>query len=327
MPDGTRGAMPLVWGGSRAPNSGRAADRLPDYAMPPFDGIGANETIVAVTHDVCDFISTVDTPAVWELNLWYHLLNCGFRTRISGETDFPCIYGERVGLGRVYVEMPGDVPLRFEEWIAGLADGRSYVGDGMSHLSRFTVNGVTMGESSSNGSASVLKLDKRSKVRVATQVAALLPERPSDEAKLIQSRRLDEKPYWHLERSRVGETRRVPVELIVNGESVAQREIEADGNWNDLEWDIELTRSSWVAIRVFPSLHSNPIFVELDAQPIRVNRQSAAWCRQAVDVCWEQKKTRVRAEELSAAQAAYDHARQMYDRIIDEASASWPVGP
>ena len=75
-----------------------------------FDGIGANEYIVDVVHDAVDFISTVDTPAVWELNIWYHTLNCGFRTRISGETDFPCIYGERVGLGRIYVKMPRRCP-------------------------------------------------------------------------------------------------------------------------------------------------------------------------------------------------------------------------
>ena len=78
---------------------------LPTYEMPAFDGIGANEYIVDVTHDACDFISAVDTPFVWELNIWYHTLNCGFTTRISGETDFPCMYGERVGLGRGYVKM------------------------------------------------------------------------------------------------------------------------------------------------------------------------------------------------------------------------------
>ena len=79
-------------------------DELPNYEMPKFDGIGANEYIVDVAHDAVDFISTVDTPSVWELNIWYHTLNCGFRTRISGETDFPCIYGERVGLGRILCE-------------------------------------------------------------------------------------------------------------------------------------------------------------------------------------------------------------------------------
>jgi hypothetical protein len=86
---------------------GRAADKLPDYAMPPFDGIGANEFVVDTVHGVCDFISSVDTPAVWELNCWYHTLNCGMTTRISGETDFPCIYGDKVGLGRVYVKLEG----------------------------------------------------------------------------------------------------------------------------------------------------------------------------------------------------------------------------
>jgi hypothetical protein len=63
--------------------------------MPKFDGIGANEYVVDVTHDAVDFISAVDTPSVWELNIWYHQLNAGFRNRHSGETDFTCIYDKR----------------------------------------------------------------------------------------------------------------------------------------------------------------------------------------------------------------------------------------
>ena len=60
---------------------------LPNYEMPGFDGIGANEYIVDVTYpDTVDFISDGDTPYLWELNIWYHTLNVGFRTRISGET-------------------------------------------------------------------------------------------------------------------------------------------------------------------------------------------------------------------------------------------------
>jgi hypothetical protein len=40
------------------------ADRqIPSPEVPAFDGIGANEYIVTVTHpDAVDFISTVDTP-------------------------------------------------------------------------------------------------------------------------------------------------------------------------------------------------------------------------------------------------------------------------
>ena len=38
------------------------SEGCPPDEMPPFDGIGANEYIVGVTHDLVDFISTVDTP-------------------------------------------------------------------------------------------------------------------------------------------------------------------------------------------------------------------------------------------------------------------------
>jgi hypothetical protein len=74
---------------------------LPSFQMPAFDSIGANEYIADVTQPgLVDFISAGDTPYVWELSIWYHTLNVGFRTRISGETDFPCIYDGRVGQGR-----------------------------------------------------------------------------------------------------------------------------------------------------------------------------------------------------------------------------------
>ena len=112
-------------------------DHLPNFNMPRFDGIGANEYVVDVCHNVCDFISSVDTPIVWELAIWYHTLNCGYDCRISGETDFPCIYGDRVGLGRIYVKLPKNSKLSYQEWVKGLKDGRSYVGDGLSHLMDF----------------------------------------------------------------------------------------------------------------------------------------------------------------------------------------------
>ena len=124
------------------------ATDLPNFEIPPFDGIGANEYIVDVTHDAVDFISTVDTPAPFELNIWYHTLNCGYRCKISGETDFPCIYGERVGLGRSYVKLADGI-LDFDRWAQGIKDGRSYVSDGRSHLVDFRVDDVAVGEGGS----------------------------------------------------------------------------------------------------------------------------------------------------------------------------------
>lgn len=321
LPDGSR-AAPSTRKGDNGPRSGgRAADKLPDFAMPPFDGIGANEYIVTVTQDACDFISAVDTPAIWELNIWYHTLNSGFRTRISGETDFPCIYGERVGLGRIYVQLDEGQPLTYERWVMGLKNGRSYCGDGLSHVLRFEVDGTEMGQAKKDGAdVSELRLSKPKRVTVKTDVAALLDAEQSEEGRSIQTRRLDEKPYWNLERCRIGQSRRVPVELVINGEVAQRKEIEADGRVNELTWEVDIDRSSWMAVRILPSVHTNPIFVAVGDQPIRPSRASAEWCRRAVDVCWEQKKGLIRESEREAAAAAYQKAREIYDQRMAEST-------
>jgi hypothetical protein len=327
MPDGKRGPLPNTWGGSRPGQSGRAADKLPDYAMPPFDGIGANEYIVAAPNDACDFISTVDTPAVWELNIWYHVLNTGLKTRISGETDFPCIYGERVGLGRVYVQMDPKLPMTYDQWVRGLLDGRSYVGDGASHVRKFAVNEHQLGQIDAERRVSEIHLNKPEKVQVTASLATFLTATPTEEALQIKNRRLDEKPYWHIERSRIGTSRTVPVELIVNGQAVAKQDLTADGNWNDLQWEVQVEQSSWIALRIFPSMHTNPIFVHVDQKPIQPSKLSAQWCRDAVDVCWNKKSPLIRAEERDAAQAAYNIAREYYDRAIQAALAQTAPAP
>ncbi|MBX6311327.1 MAG: CehA/McbA family metallohydrolase [Isosphaeraceae bacterium] len=289
------------------------ATELPNFEIPPFNGIGANEYIVDVVHDAVDFISTVDTPAPWELNIWYHTLNCGFRTRISGETDFPCIYGERVGLGRVYVKL-ADGKLDFDRWVEGIKQGRSYVSDGRSHLVDFQVEEVAVGESGSE-----LRLDGPRRVKVKARVGAYL-EPASEKALAIRDRPLSEKPYWDLDRARLGRTRQVPVEVVVNGKAVAREVIEADGTFRDVTFEVPIERSSWVALRIYPSSHTNPVFVLVGGKPIRASRQSAEWCLQGVDQCWSQKQRLIRVQERDEARKAYDVAREVYRKIRDEAA-------
>jgi hypothetical protein len=326
LPNGQRARQPTNQ--FQPASGGRAADKLPDYAMPRFDGIGANEFIVAVAHDACDFISTVDTPAIWELNIWYHTLNCGFRSRISGETDFPCIYGDRVGLGRVYVQLNPNEELDFDAWVNGLKDGRSYCGDGMSHVLKFEAKAITAGEPDgekvrmgwpgSDGKISQLNLDQPEQVQISTSIAALLEEQPSPMTNAIRNRRLDQKPYWHIERCRLGDTRNVKAELIVNGQPVQSKEIQANGSVQDIDWNIKIAESSWVAVRILPSLHTNPIFIEVGGKPIRASRKSAQWCREAVDVCWNSKKNQIRNSEKVAAKQAYDQAAAIYEKIMSQ---------
>jgi hypothetical protein len=290
-------------------------DYLPNYNMPKFNGIGANEYIVDVVHDVCDFISAVDTPSIWELNIWYHTLNCGYTCRISGETDFPCIYSDRVGLGRAYVKLHADEELTFDNWVQAIKDGRSYCCDGLSHLYDFQVNGLGVGEKGDGGRSSVLAINSGDALKLSVNAAALLAKTPRED---IRSRRLDQKPYWHVERARIGDTGQVPVELIVNGQSVETIKIDADGSVQELTFDYKPAISSWVALRIFPSSHTNPVFVEVDGKPIRASTRSAKWCLDAVDVCWESKKQRIRAEEQEAAMAAFAVAREAYRTILAE---------
>ena len=333
MPDGSREFPPKQ---RDAGWQGKDTNKLPDYAMPRFDGIGANEYVVTVAHDVCHFISAVDTPSIWELNVWYHTLNAGFRARISGETDFPCIYGDKVGLGRIYVKLNKDQPLDFDNWILGVRDGRSYCGDGLSHILDFKVTApataavtdsiistVSVGELGSSKKLSTVELAKPANVKVSFDVNALLAEKMNDNTESIRKRRLDAKPYWHIERCRVGQTREVPVEIIVNGQVAATKNITADGKTQPLSFDIPIKQSSWVAVRILPSVHTNPIWVEVGGQPVRASKKSIDWCKQAVEVCWNAKKNQIRERdgEREAAKAAYDEAAKIYEARLKEAMA------
>jgi hypothetical protein len=284
---------------------------LPNYEVPGFDGIGANEYIVDVTHpDAVDFISAGDTPSVWELNIWYHTLNVGFRTRISGETDFPCITDDRVGLARSYAKVIG--PLTYRKWIDSVQAGRNYVSDGRSHLFDFSVDGV---ESGTTGSELTIESPRR--VKVTLGAAARLDDMPND---VVRGRRYDETPYWDLERARIGTSREVAVEIVVNGAPVATKTLLADGTLRTLTFDVPLERSSWIAARIYPSSHTNPVFALVGGQPIRASRRSAEWCLAAVNQCWTQKAPRIRATEIDDARNAYDHARRVYRQRIAEST-------
>jgi len=280
---------------------------LPNYIMPKMDNIGANEYIVTVTQDAVDFYSLGDTPAKWELNMWYHTLNCGFRTRASGETDFPCITDQRVGMSRSYFKADGAV--NYDKYVAALKNGAGYVSEGGSHLMDFTVNGQGAGVNKSE-----INIRGKQSIKVSVAVAAYLPEGMIDS---LQSKILGNS-FWNIEWSRIGKSRNVQVELIVNGRPVDTVTIAADGKINKVNFNYSIDHSSWVAVRIWGSSHSNPVFVIVDGKPIR-EKKSAEWCRKAVDQCWKMKSGNIKPDERAQAEVAYDKARKIYDSIIKDA--------
>jgi hypothetical protein len=282
---------------------------LPSYQMPAFDGIGANEYIADVTQPgTVDFISAGDTPYVWELSIWYHTLNVGYRTRISGETDFPCIYDGRVGQGRGYAKIDG--ALTYAKWLDAIRNGRTYVSDGRSHLMDFSVNGTQVGTQNSE-----VRLTASGAVTANVRVAALLDQFPDE---TLRNLSYDQKPYWSLERARIGNTKRVPVELVVNGKPVAKQEVPADGAVHNIAFQTTISKSSWMAVRILPSSHTNPIFVLVGGKPIRASRRSAEWCLAAVHQCWTQKARNIAPAQIDEAKKTYENAAAIYRGLITE---------
>jgi hypothetical protein len=295
----------------------RAAGELPNFAVPAMNGVGAMEICVSVAHGACDFISAMDTPRIAEWNMWYHLLNCGFPLKVSGETDFPCMSGERVGQGRVYVQLGTQRRLDFAAWCDGLARGRSYVSDGFAHALAFKVNGTTPGFGD-------VRLEAPGEVTVEAQVAfapatpalvahgfALPPDgqRWSGDTVTLHGPRTDTLTPG-------GE--RV-VEIVVNGRPAASARVPADGKIHPLQFRVPVAPSSWVALRQFPQLHTNPVNVYVGDAPIRASNRSALWCLETIERLREQRRNSIREPERAAAMQAYDEAVEKFRRLAEEA--------
>ncbi len=288
----------------------KPTNELPNYIVPKMDWIGANEYIATVTQNLIDFFSLGDTPAPWELNMWYHTLNSGFRPRAAGETDYPCITDERVGHARSYFNTSG--PITYDAFVEALQKGRNYVSDGRSHIIDFAVNKVEPGLKNSE-----LFIKGRKTLNITANVAAYLDTQQSDLFSDIMKRPLTEQPYWHLERARIGSSREVGVELIVNGYPVDTATIVADGQFKKIKFTYPVEKSSWIALRIFPSSHTNPVFVLVDGKPIRI-KKSAEWCKQALLQCWKTKEPGIKDEEKDDARVFYKKAEEVYDAIIKE---------
>jgi hypothetical protein len=110
------------------------------------------------------------------------------------------------------------------------------------------------------------------------------------------------------------------VEIIVNGEVVATRELAADGHIEAMKFPVELKQSSWVAVRILPSVHTNPVFVEVAGKPIRASRRSAEWCEEAVKVCWNAKQNNIRPKNAMLRKSLTIRRLRFTARFVEEST-------
>jgi hypothetical protein len=122
-----------------------------------------------------------------------------------------------------------------------------------------------------------------------------------------------------LERARIGDSRHVRIELVINGRAVERREILADGILRAITFVVTLEQSSWLALRILPSSHSAPIYVHLMGRPIRASRRSAQWCIDCLDMTWMKHAWRIRESERPLAAMAFGHARKLYQCVLADA--------
>ena len=293
----------------------RMADQLPNVVIPEMNGSGAMEIFVSATQGVCDFISAMDTARQLEWNCWYHLMNCGFPIKVSGETDFPCMSGTRVGQGRVYVQLGKVDKIDFKAWCEGLARGRSYVSDGYAHALAFTVNGQSSGGEvhlSEPGTVTIqAQVAFSSETPLEVEYGGALPvggHRLIGDT-VVQHETTGANPFTAARRK---------VELVVNGIAVAARDVPADDQVHDVTFTASITRSSWVALRQFPQLHTTPVNVLVANQPIRASRQSARWCLGCTEQLWRAREKNIAPAERDEARRTFETAKARYRQLIKE---------
>ncbi|MGQ0635447.1 MAG: CehA/McbA family metallohydrolase [Planctomycetaceae bacterium] len=297
----------------------QAADELPNLGVPEMNGLGAMEICVSVAEGVCDFISAMDTARIPEWNCWYHILNCGFPLKVSGETDFPCMSSRNVGQGRVYVQLGRPARVEFGDWCTGLAAGRSYVSDGYAHAVHFEVAGQAPG-----GGDLSLAAPAAVKARGRVAFAPQIPKAVAHGSAPAPTGRRDTGDTVLLHRDRSDEMVEGGdrlVELVVNGRAVASRTVPADGRLHDIEFEVPVAHSSWVALRHFPQLHTNPVNIIVSGRPIRASRASALWCIETIELLWKNREKMIAPAECDAAREAFLRAVDRYRQIADESPA------
>jgi Tol biopolymer transport system component len=174
-------------------------------------------------------------------NVWYRLLNCGFRLPAGAGTDAMANYASLrgpVGLNRVYVKM--EAPLDHRRFLDALKAGRTFATNGP--LLKFTLAGRDIGDELILPAGSH-RLEAHASLRSIV-------------------------PVDHFE-------------IVGNGKVVASLPLDGGGTSGSSEQDIAVERSGWYILRAWnskathpvrdylPFATTSPIYVTVDGRPAR----------------------------------------------------------
>jgi TolB protein len=173
--------------------------------------------------------------------VWYKLLNCGFRLPTAAGTDFMGNYASLrgpVGLNRVYVNLAFG-PLKIEPWLAEIKAGRTFATNGP--LLDFSMGGQAIGGE--------VRLEKKQEVRFSVRMSSIVP--------------ID-----HLQ-------------IVCNGKVVRELAMDAHRSSTLVDGSIPLSVSGWCVLRAFsdkaeypildlyPYATTSPVYVSVAGAPVR----------------------------------------------------------
>ncbi len=223
--------------------------------------------------------------------VWYKLLNCGFRLPTAAGTDFMGNYASLrgpVGLNRVYVEQkPG--PLKIEAWLASIKAGRTFATNGP--LLHFSLGGQGVGGE--------IRLEKKKEVQFSVEMSSIVP-------------------VDHLQ-------------IVCNGKVAREVAMDSDHKSARATGSIPIEDSGWCVLRAFsdkaeypildsyPYATTSPVYVSVAGAPVR-NAADAAYFMTWVDrlIAAATSNTSWNTEaEKGAVLAMLQEARAKYARMTE----------
>ena len=221
--------------------------------------------------------------------VWYKLLNCGFRLPTAAGTDFMGNYASLrgpIGLNRVYAEVPAE-PLKLEPWLQSIKAGRTFATNGP--LLRFELGRETPGGE--------VHLDKKHDVFFKAALGSIVP-------------------VDHLQ-------------IVCNGKVARELELSANRTSAYVEGKLPVESSGWCILRAFsdkaeypildlyPYATTSPVYVDIAGAPLRNTEDAAyfvAWMRRLITAAQSSTAWNTKTEQ-QAVLSIFQEARRKYENI------------
>ena len=221
-------------------------DSLPDPAK---DEALTSELPADVALGKVDYIEVVgfsDHKSTAEV--WYKLLNCGFRLPAAAGTDFMGNYASLrgpVGLNRVYAEVKSGQP-----WLASIKAGRTFATNGP--LLRFSLGGQGIGGE--------VRLEKKQEVQFSAEMASIVPV---DHLQIVCNGKVARELAMNNDRTEARVDGSIPIE---------------SSGWCVLRAFSD--KAEYPILDLYPYATTSPVYVSVAGAPLRSQAEAAyfvAW--------------------------------------------------